>query len=305
MQWMEVSVDGLDGEGAEAAFEILNRWGYGGAVIEEIVRNSQNDRLLDPSANVRAYLPMDGTQESARQRIEQALWHLSQLHPLPEPTVRVLNPQEWANVWKKHYPVRRVGHRLVLVPSWQAYRPTAEDIVITLDPGQAFGTGLHPSTRLCLMALERLIPGPRRVLDVGTGSGILAIAAAKLGARVVIALDVDPVAAEAARENVLRNRVEPRVHAVQGTVDSIADAPQWNLIVVNILADVIPELMPALTTRLAADGRLVLAGIVEDREPVVLDALTRHGLHVVRRENLLDWVLLLAQRSRPPGQRSG
>jgi len=305
MQWLEVSVSGLDGEGAEAAFEILNRWGYGGAVIEEIVRDSQNERPLDPSANVRAYLPMDGTEESARQRIEQALWHLSQLHPLPEPTVRVLSPQDWANVWKKHYPVRRVGHRLVLVPSWQVYHPTAEDVVITLNPGQAFGTGLHPSTRLCLMALERLVHAPHRVLDVGTGSGVLAIAAAKLGARAVVALDVDPVAVKAARENVLRNRVEPRVHVLHGTVDSIADAPQWNIIVVNILADVIAELMPALTSRLAADGHLLLAGIVEDRESVVLDALARHGLHVVRRENLLDWVALVAQGSHLAGQRSG
>jgi len=296
VKWLEVSLCDLDGEGAEAAFDVLNRWGYGGAVIEQVVRDSQRDARREPVTAIRAYLPVDGTEQTVRNRIEQAIWHLGQLYPLPDPDFRTLDQTDWAEAWKKHYNVHRVGHRLVVVPSWQEFHPVPEDIVIRLDPGQAFGTGLHPSTRLCLLEIERLVRRPDRVMDVGTGSGILAIVAAKLGAGEVLAIDNDPVAVTAAQENVSRNHV-CRVRVAQATVGTLPDPPVWNLIVVNILAEVIASMMPELARRLAVGGHLILSGIIEEHESIVQTALEGVGLHLVRQNPLHDWVALTARKS--------
>ncbi len=296
MEWMEVSVSGLDGEGAEAVFEILNRWGHGGAAVEQILRRPNRDDLREPSTVVRAYLPIDGTESAIQQRIEQAIWHLGQLYPLPEPAFRVLDETDWENAWKQHYPVDRIGHRFVIVPSWIEPHLNPDDLVISLDPGQAFGTGLHPSTRLCVLELERLANRSDRVLDVGTGSGILAIAAARKGAAEVLALDTDPIAVAVARENIARNHVEPRVRVLHKSVADVPLSPPWNLIVANILAETIADLLPDLAALLSVDGYLIMSGIVAAREPLVLEALDQSGLRVVRRETLRDWVALIASR---------
>ncbi len=297
VKWIEVTLRGLDGEGTEATFDVLNRWGHGGAVIEHLVRDSQHEAPLIPSTTMRAYFPMDGTEAQVQTEIEREIWHLSQLYPLPDPGFRVVNHEDWANAWKKHYGVQRIGHRLVVVPSWQETHVASGDIVIRVDPGQAFGTGLHPSTRLCLLQLERLVRRPARVLDVGTGSGILAIAAAKLGAGEVMALDTDSVAVSAAQENAKENSVEHRVHVLQGTIGDVPKEPPWDVVVVNILAEVIAEMMPALADRLVPQGHLILSGIIAERESLVQTSLKQFGLSVVSRELLRDWVALVATKS--------
>ncbi len=294
VRWIEISVH-ADGEAAEAVAEVFNRLGEGGAVFETLIHPDESPYAGDPVVSVKTYLP--ATRESApRQRqIEEALWHLSQLYPIPAPQIRELAEEDWAEAWKKGYSVQHIGERLVVAPSWEAYTPAHDELVVRLDPGMAFGTGLHPTTRLCLMALETWVQAGDHVLDVGTGSGILAIAAAKLGAARVIGVDLDPVAVQVARENVRLNDVTDRVQIEVGTLDTLNPMPRsMDCVVVNILADVIIKLTPALTTCLRHAGTLIASGIIEEQEDAVMKAFDTAGLQVVERRQQKDWVALVA-----------
>lgn len=291
MSWLEVSVQ-ADGEAAEAVSEVFNRYGHGGAVLLTEFDESGNAAVV----TVKTYLPLDAEGLQTRQHIEEALWHLSQIYPLPAPAFRELTEEDWANAWKKHYHVLRVGQRMVIKPTWQEYNPQPEDVVVILDPGMAFGTGLHPTTQMCLQALEKhLVPGTR-VLDLGTGSGILAIAAAKLGAGSVLALDNDPLAVRVAQANVQANRVQEVVNVELGSLDKATG--KFDLVLVNILAQVIIEMAEqGLADRLQPGGLLVAAGFVEDQEAGVRKALQAQGVGIVERRQEKDWVSLICRAS--------
>ena len=217
---VEISVAGLDldDEIAQSVIQLFDRWGRGGAVVEQIVGDSAGS---DARSTAKAYL-LAGDDEALRQ-VEIGLALLHQVYGsadtrrLPEPRTRFLAETDWAEAWKAGYDVLRIGRRLVVRPSWRDYAPQPGDLVIDLDPGMAFGSGLHPTTRLCLEALEDTMRPGLTVLDVGTGSGILAIAAARLGASRVLALDTDPLAVQIARENVALNQVESIVRVEVGT----------------------------------------------------------------------------------------
>jgi ribosomal protein L11 methyltransferase len=230
--------------------------------------------------------------------------------------VRRIAEEDWANAWKAFFPVLHVGDRTVVVPPWRRYRrPTggtgADEIIVRLDPGLAFGTGTHPTTRLCLQAVEALITSGQRVLDVGTGSGILAIAAARLGADVV-ALDVDPLAVTAARANVRRNRVARRVRVSEGSPDALfstaegepstKSAASFDVILANITARVNAALAPFLAPRLAPAGRLVASGILAESAELVVAAYAQLGLEVAARAQEGDWVALTLARPAPSGR---
>ncbi len=288
MDWLEVRVQ-VDGEAAEAVSEVFNRYGRGGAVLSADFNDDAGDTAV---VTVKTYLPLDEEGLKTKRRIEEALWHLSQIYPLPTPEFRELTEDDWANAWKKHYHVLRVGQRIVIKPPWQEHQPQPDEVVIELDPGMAFGTGLHPTTRMCLRALEEHLKLGARVLDLGTGSGILAIAAAKLGAGCVLALDNDPLAVKAAQANVQSNGVQNVVTVELGSLDKAAG--ESDLVLVNILARVIVELADqGLVDRVGPTGLMILAGIIEGQEAEVVAALREGGLEIAERRQEKDWVTLI------------
>lgn len=294
MRWIEVSVQ-ADGEAAEAIVEVFDRLGEGGAVLETLIHQDDSPHFGAPVVSVKTYLPANLSRPQRQRQVEEALWHLSQLYPIPTPQFRELTEEDWAEAWKKGYSAQHIGQRLVVAPSWEPYTPQKNEIVLRLDPGMAFGTGLHPTTRLCLQVLETQIQAGDQVLDIGTGSGILAITAAKLDAAQVAGVDLDPVAVRVARENVRINGVADRVRIEEGTVGVLGITPgSMDCIVVNILADVIIELAPELATYLDHAGTLVASGIIEEQADAVVDAFESAGLRVAERRQDKDWVALIA-----------
>jgi ribosomal protein L11 methyltransferase len=289
MNLLEVSVQ-ADGEAAEAISELFNRLGRGGAVIEE-------SPLPEPrNIVVRTYLLCDDEIDANRRAIEEGLWHLGQLYAIPPAEFRDLKDDDWANAWKSFHPVQHVGPRIVLKPTWREYVPQPHELMIELDPGMAFGTGQHPSTRFCLLAVERLMQPGWRVLDVGTGSGILAILAAKLGAGEVVACDVDPVAVRVSRENVALNGLSDRVSLLIGSVDTRDfGSGVWDLILMNILAPVIVELLPFARPLLRPGGRIVLSGLIATQADEVRAKMAEVGLAVVEQAQDGDWLMLIGQ----------
>jgi ribosomal protein L11 methyltransferase len=289
MEWLEVSVE-VDCETAEAVAEVLSRYAHRGVVIEGGPEGWQTGPVT-----VRGYLPADDDLWSQKKRIEEGLWHLGQIRPIPDPSFRSVAEQDWAEAWKRRLEVLRVGERLVIRPSWLDYDAKPGDVVIQLDPGMAFGTGLHPTTQLCMCVLEEFVQPGMKVLDLGTGSGILAVAAAKLGARRVLALDKDQQAAKVARANVVDNVVDECVGVRQGSLSDVSGT--FDLVVVNILARVIVEMVEeGLSERLQPDGVLVTAGIIADKTVDVVTAFERNDLELIERRQRGDWVSLLAKR---------
>lgn len=298
MRWIEVSVT-VDPEVAEAVSEVFNRFnpepdGRGAAVVEIDGFDPVGD-VDHLQATVRTYVPDTPEGRERVRRIDEALGHLNLIRPVPRPHVRVLEEEDWTTAWKKHYRPLRVGRRLVIVPVWEEPPEVEPDaVVIRLNPGMAFGTGLHPTTRLALRLLEEAVRPGVRVLDVGTGSGILAIAAALLGAHHVVATDVDPQAVVAARQNIRENRVEDRVEVREG---SLPEGVSFDLVLVNILPHVILNLLDqGLWENVRPGGDLILSGIVEPRETDVLLAVSVRGGHIVKRIREGDWIGLWVRK---------
>jgi len=301
MQWIEVSVRS-EREAAEAVSAVLaeQAWGGGVAIDEDITPSADGDGFdynLDKPVLIKCYLPVD---DQAGERIEHmraALDHLSFLRPIESLVVRHVADEDWANAWKEHYHVLHVGRRLVIAPTWREYAAQPGELVIRLDPGMAFGTGLHPTTRLCLERLEDTVRPGMSVLDVGTGSGILALAAAQLGAGAVLAVETDPVAVSAAGDNVALNSLDGVIAVRQGSVP-LAEPRRFDIVVANIIARVIAELADALAAALEPGGMLIASGIIAEREQMATDALQRAGLRLVRRDQDGDWLALTLQRAR-------
>ena len=310
--WLELSVT-ADNEAVEAVSEILSRFAPGGTTVEpafELVDEGLGARVdVERPAIVRAYLPArDRT--AARAAVDgarEALGHLQAfgLRPIGELETRVVHEEDWAHAWKAYFPVLRVGRRLVVRPTWRRHRRAPEDVVIALDPGMAFGTGLHPTTRLCLAGIEAWADADRfatgtaerggaRVLDVGCGSGILAIAAGAFGAEELVGLDTDPIAIEATAANARRNRLGRRLRARVGTLPS-GERP-FDLVLANLIASVLIGLADGLAAELRPGGRLLASGIFVDREPDVRAAFSGAGLEVVGRSAEGEWVALEAVR---------
>ncbi len=285
-QWLEVSVT-VENETAEAVAEVLSRYAYRGVAIEAGPEGWNVGPVI-----VRAYIPADDELRAKKRRVEEALWHLGQIRAIPAPTFQFVAEADWAEAWKERLSVLHLGQHIVIRPSWLDYAPVPGDVVIQLDPGMAFGTGLHPTTQMCLAALEELVSSGTQVLDLGTGSGILAIAAAKLGAGRVLAVDNDPVAVKTARGNVVVNGVQEIVSVRGGSLPEVSGS--YDLVVVNILAKVIVEMARGgLAVRVRPGGTLIAAGIIADQEPEVVTALEWGGLTLAERRQSEDWVCLM------------
>jgi ribosomal protein L11 methyltransferase len=283
----------LDGEAAEAVHELFQRHG-GGAVIEtRLCEPEDGTDLPAPEHWLRTYLPAGDI--DARLRIEIGLWHLAQIHPLPEAEIRRLSVADWAEAWKAHYRPLRIGRRFVVVPSWTEDQVDLgpADLVLRLDPGMAFGTGLHPTTQLCLAELEARVRPGDAVLDVGTGSGILAIGAARLGAGRVVGIDIAPHAVAAASANAETNGV--RVDTVTGDL-AVLTPGTFDVVVANLLAVTITELAVPLAARVAPGGCLVASGVLDDQSAGVAAALEAAGLTPPVVTARGDWVVLVASR---------
>ena len=297
--WLELAVE-ADVEAVEAVSEILGRVARGGTSVEPAfgLVDEGLRAAIDPArpAVVRAYLPLLDQDAADRgvDEVTRALGHLQAfgLRPIGELRTRVVAEADWADAWKTHFPVLRVGRRIVIQPTWREHRPDPGDVVLALDPGMAFGTGLHPTTRLCLAALESVAEGRRlgRVLDLGCGSGILSVAAARLGASEVLGVDLDPIAIEATLANAARNGVEGLVRARVGSVPT-GEGP-FDVVAANLIATLLVELGSSIVAELAPAGTVVASGIFDDREVEVRDAFGSLGLEVTGRSTEDDWVAL-------------
>lgn len=312
--WLELSV-GADQEAVEAVSDILSRHASGGVAVEVPWEPVDEGLGAVPraggSATLKAWLPaMDPAATEAIDAVRRDLGHLQAfgLRPIGELAVRPVHEEEWASAWKSHFPVLRVGRRIVIRPTWRRHRARTDDLVLALDPGMAFGTGLHPTTRLCLAGIERWADDglleDARVLDVGCGSGILAIAAARFGARSVHGVDTDPIAVEATMANARRNRVARRVSANRGSVPLVG-GPQaargpFDLVLANLIASLLADLAEPLAASVRPGGRLLASGIFVDREAQVRDAFGNAGLRIVGRDQETDWVLLDVERPSHP-----
>lgn len=290
MRWIELSAQ-TDAEGAEAAAAALNEIVNGGAVIEETVEPEPGE-LFDRARafTVRAFFNLDDRDKL--EQAEAALWHLGQLRAMT-PRTREIKEEDWAEAWKKYYTIQHIGKGLVIKPSWLDYALSDSEVIVELDPGMAFGTGLHPTTRMCLQAVEARVRPGMKILDVGTGSGILSIAAAKLGASEILALDTDPIAIEAATKNVAINHAENIIRVEKGTIDAARDKDAYDLACANILAEVVIELTPAIAACLRSGGLVIASGILDFKADGVVDALKHSGIELIEKMQEDDWVTLV------------
>ncbi len=306
--WLEVSLT-VNGELAEAVAEVLARFAPEGVVTEQAVEYTDAEEEGRPVGpiTVRAYLPQNEALQGTLRKLEEALYYLGRIQPLPAPRFTPIGVQNWMEAWKQHYRPIPVGKRLVIVPAWMDV-PSADRVVVRIDPGMAFGTGTHPTTQLCLELMEGVFqetrtgapgaPSSFPVLDIGCGSGILSIAALKLGATIALGVDIDETAVQAARQNARLNAIPDEalllgigsVQEIRAGKFPIARAP---LVLANILAPVIVRLFAdGLARLLTPGGALILSGILTEQEESVRTAACAEGLTLLERRQQDDWVAL-------------
>lgn len=317
MIWQEIKIT-ITPAAADAVANLYHDLGFGGVVIEdpqllqEYTRtagwdcyNLPLEALQGDLITVKGYLPLD-INEAGRMGEEPAVLQefrrrLLDLWPhfqgaAGQISLSQVTEEDWANNWKQYYHPVKISDRIVVKPSWEDYRPAAGEVVIDLDPGMAFGTGTHPTTVHCLKALENYLCAGEMVIDVGTGSGILAIAAAKLGAARVLAIDLDPLAVTIAQENVLTNQVEDRVQVVAGNLLEPAENLQADIITGNLIAAVVKRLAPSAFARLKPGGIFIGAGIIQGRLDEVLEELEAQGFKLLEVTDEGEWSTVIVTR---------
>jgi ribosomal protein L11 methyltransferase len=310
MNWLEISLR-VNGELAEAVADVLARFAPNGVTTEQAVAydaKGEEGTVVGP-IHVRAFLPMDERIEETRHKLEESLYYLGMIQPLPAPKFTQIADQNWMDAWKEHYQPIPIGRRLIIVPAWLE-SPDASRIPIKIDPGMAFGTGTHPTTQACLEFIEEIIENQAQTadrrsltaIDIGCGSGILSIGALKLGATFILGVDIDEVAVRASRENARANAIPDELFALGlGSVTEVLagkfqlqSAP---LVLANILAPVLVRLFDGgLADLVAPGGTIVLSGILDEQAQTVIDAAQAHGLVLWEQKQIEDWVTLALKK---------
>jgi ribosomal protein L11 methyltransferase len=301
--WVEISCR-VPAELTDIVAEYLTGLSGNGVCVENLNVDafSHSEIPESPTTTVKSYF--SATEDSAVRlaEISTFLKELSQRHTdcdLPEPELSSVSTEDWSTSWKVNFKPLRVGHRLLIVPSWEEAQARPDDIVLSLDPGMAFGTGGHETTRLCLELLEQIMDAmplllTPSVLDLGTGSGILAMAAVKLGAGRVCAVDIDPQAVEVACENLAINGLADQVECSTTPLESMTES--FDVILANILAEELVRLAPFLAERLAPGGSLVLSGILAEKEGLVRGGFAHLSLRYLATLQAGEWVALHYQK---------
>lgn len=315
MNWIQVDIYTTT-EGIEPVGAALLELGAGGYAVEDAAdfeafladKDGRWDyiddelmKLREAETKLTIYLADSAQGAEQLTALKQALTHLKELdtdNAWGRLTYELtgVREEDWATAWKQYYTPTKAGEKLVICPSWEEYSPQEGEIVLQMDPGMAFGTGSHDSTRLCLQLLEKHLPENASVLDIGCGSGILAVGALLLGAKNAIGVDIDDVAVRVANENAERNGVEDRVSFHCGSLASKVSG-QYNLIFANIVADVILSFLPDVGRLLAPGGMFITSGIIDTRAPDILAALPEYGLVVRERLDSGGWVALCCGRA--------
>ncbi|MDI6768517.1 MAG: 50S ribosomal protein L11 methyltransferase [Anaerolineales bacterium] len=314
--WLEVSLT-VNGELAEAVAEVLARFAPDGVVTERDVKftHAEDEGTPVMDVSVRAYLPADDKLEETRQKLEESLYYLGMIQPLPASVFKPIADQNWMEAWKQHYQPIPIRKRLIIIPAWLE-SPDSTRIAIKIDPGMAFGTGTHPTTQLCLELLETLfeshsslithhsslVTHHSSLIDIGCGSGILSIAALKLGAASALGVDIDEAALKASRENAAANGVSENLSLGLGSVAEVLagrfGVRQASLVLANILAPVIIRLFEAGLAGLVAEGgTLILSGILQEQVEAVLAAARAHGMELAGKKQMDDWVALTCKHA--------
>lgn len=312
MEWIELIVHTTT-EGSDRVSGVLMDCGASGTMIED--RSDIPDpnqphgiwEIIDPAlldsmpedVLVHAWFEespsLPSLLDSIRNRLSELAVHSSDLGSLLLDT-RSVNDRTWTDVWKKYFKPFYAGEHLVVKPSWESFTPQEKDRVIEIDPGMAFGSGTHETTGMCLSLLENVIRGGEEIIDVGTGSGILAIGAALMGAGRVLAIDIDPSAVRVAQDNVLHNHVEQIVSVQQGNLlDRVSDI--CDICVANIISDVIISFAAPLMNHIRPGGLFICSGIVSSRAEEVSDALKAAGYEILQKEIRGEWTAFMSRRN--------
>jgi len=242
------------------------------------------------------YLPDMDASDIIIEKIKTRLADLADMGVQVTPRVDIVDEKDWADAWKDYFNVTRITDRIVVKPEWKPHTPAPDEIIIHIDPGMAFGTGTHPTTAMCLELIETHLKPGQTVLDVGCGSGILMIAAAKLGASKLTGIDTDPMAVDITRENLEKNGIDPATYTLDATtLDQIPETCH-DLVTANIIAQVIVDVAPDIKRRLPPNGLAVLSGIIRERRPDVHKALTANGLDLVSEKFHDEWVAMVVGR---------
>ncbi|WP_100402305.1 50S ribosomal protein L11 methyltransferase [Bacillus sp. FJAT-42315] len=311
MKWSEISIQTTN-EAVEAISNILHEAGASGVVIEdpfELKREREDqfgeiyqlnpDDYPEEGVIVKAYLPVNSFLAETAEGIAQSIKNLVEYNIDIGQNVMTLmevNEEDWATAWKQYYNPVKISEKFTIVPTWEDYTPVSTDeLIIELDPGMAFGTGTHPTTVMCLQALERYVQSDDHVVDVGTGSGVLSIGAALLGAKKVTALDLDEVAVESAKENVCLNHVEETVNVSKNNLlDGIDE--QVDVVVANILAEVIMSFTDEVAQVVKPGGYFISSGIISQKRDDVKEAVIAAGFDIEETVLMEDWVAIIAKK---------
>lgn len=311
MKWSELSIHTTN-EAVEAISNILHEAGASGVVIEdsdELAREREDvfgeiyslnpDDFPVDGVRVKAYLAETSFLLETVEEIKLAINNLTKFNidlGHNEVTVQEVDEEDWATAWKKYYHPVKISNRFTIVPTWEDYeRVNTDELIIELDPGMAFGTGTHPTTVMCLQALEKTVQPASSVIDVGTGSGVLAIGAAKLGASKIHALDLDEVAVKSALENITLNKVEDIVQVTHGNLlDNVAD--QADIVVANILAEIIMTFTDDAFSIVKEGGIFITSGIIATKKEDVRESLQQAGFDIEEVMMMEDWVTIISRK---------